>query len=979
MSSSNIGKTFRERTVILLELFKIIRENCNPRTWSEAVTLVRMNKIFLNQKDVNSISFFATDPSTAVTYNVGLHLSDGDWTCDCHLEQDPCCHVAGAVIALKQDEDGEQPLASASESKKSVVYRLKRERGSLSFHRALLSEQTETPLLGSLSALTNGAERNSITATKKDLGVEIALTHTRNGALTRPVFAKVLSEMDGLETITLDSIPVKASKRPRGFQIVVIDEASGIKIYGEQDPAITEVFSNGIVLCKDILHPLHFPALDSLETTIVREGKFYSKQEFNSLVSVVIPKLKEKVPVDIRSINLPDQSFERPRLEVRLFKDGEKLNVEPRIAYGDPVIARVVEGQLVCLGGATPTRDMDEEWSLKDQLWQDLAIDLDQKVTLQGEAAVNFVHRLGTFRGDISGDGYDAFRAWPELIPEFKIKAQDFKMVFASGKDGETKEADPHRVMKAWTQGDALVPLLDGGFAPIPKEWMKQYGNKIRDLLATKENRDHTPKSALLMLANMADEMGAKVPKSLKEFAENIKNPKEIEAVNPHIEEILRDYQAVGARWLASLKSMDLGAVLADDMGLGKTIQAISIMKDKVIVICPTSVMFNWANEIKKFNNELTINLYHGPKRKLDKSSVTITSYGVLRLDQKKLNKKTWDIAVLDEAQNIKNPTSQSARAAFALKSNFRIALSGTPVENRLEDLWSLFEFTNPGYLGPLAHFKNNFVKPIVGGQEEIADELREKTKPFILRRLKSEVAKELPPKTESTLYVELSEEERANYVAIEAATQKDVMEKLDGGGNVFKILEALLRLRQASCHSALLGINSDAESSKLNLLISKLKDASECGHKALVFSQWTSMLDLMEPELVKAGVSFSRLDGATRNRQDIVKNFQETDEASVLIMSLKAGGVGINLTAADQVYIMDPWWNPAAEDQAADRTHRIGQDKPVMVYRLVAKNTIEEKILELQEAKRHLSQSVITTGKGSKVISKNELLSLFS
>ena len=943
------------------------------------VTAVRMNKVSLNEITATEASFLVSDPQTKLTQSTQLLLEENDWTCDCSEEEDPCSHVAASIIGLKQHNEGEKLLPLTSAVKKTIGYRLTRERGALLFARVLVSETGEAPLLGSLSTLINGPDQASIAASQKDLGVEISLTHIRTGALQRNVFAKVLSEMDGLEDVTLDGKKVKPSKRPRGFQIIVEDESTGVRIFGEQDSAITEVFSNGLVLCTNTLHPLHFPQLNQIETQIVREGKFYSNQEYGKLLGEIIPAFKEKVPVEIRGINMPDQSFERPRLEIRLFKDGEKLNVEPRIAYGDPVTARIIEGQLVTLGKTTPARDMDEEWRLKDQLWQDLAIDLDQKIVLRGEAAVQFVHRLGSFKGDISGDGYEAFRAWPELKPEFKVKASDFNMVFSSGKNGEIREADPHRVMKAWNQGDSLVPLLSGGFAPIPKDWMKEFGPKIRDLLATKENRDHTPKSAMLMLANVAEEMGAKVPKSLMKLAESIKNPKEVEPVNPEIDKILRGYQQFGVQWLSSLKSMELGAILADDMGLGKTLQAISIMKDKVLVVCPTSVMFNWAKEIAKFSPNLTVNLYHGSKRKLDKSNVTITSYGVLRLDQKKLNKKGWDVMILDEAQNIKNPTSQSAKAAFGIKSVFRIALSGTPVENRLEDLWSLFEYTNPGYLGPLKHFKEHYVKHIVGGNEEVANTLRDKTEPFILRRLKTEVAKELPPRTDSILYVELSEEERHTYQAIEAATQKDVMDKMDEGGNVFKILEALLRLRQASCHQSLLGMEGKKQSSKLNLLIEKLSHSVECGHKALVFSQWTSMLDLMEPELEKAGINYSRLDGSTRDRQGVVEKFQKDKDSSVLIMSLKAGGVGINLTSADQVYIMDPWWNPAAEDQAADRAHRIGQDKPVMVYRLVAKDTIEEKILELQEAKRHLSQAVISTGKASKLISRNELLSLFN
>ena len=314
-------------------------------------------------------------------------------------------------------------------------------------------------------------------------------------------------------------------------------------------------------------------------------------------------------------------------------------------------------------------------------------------------------------------------------------------------------------------------------------------------------------------------------------------------------------------------------------------------------------------------------------------------------MDIEELKARHFKVLVLDEAQWIKNPDSKVTRAAYELNADFRLALSGTPVENSLEDLWSQFQFLNPGLLGQRQYFKDQYIKPILDNVPGAAASLQQKIKPFLLRRLKKEVAKELPPKTEKILYAELSEEERNLYASIMAASQKEVIEKVQQGASVFEALEALLRMRQACCHPSLIPGQQAFGSAKLDLLMKSLGTAIAEGHKALVFSQWTSFLDLMEPEFDKKGISYLRLDGSTRDRAGVVDSFQSSDGPSVLIMSLKAGGVGLNLSRADHVFIMDPWWNPAVEDQAADRAHRIGQENPVMVHPIVALDTVEEKI----------------------------------
>ena len=337
-----------------------------------------------------------------------------------------------------------------------------------------------------------------------------------------------------------------------------------------------------------------------------------------------------------------------------------------------------------------------------------------------------------------------------------------------------------------------------------------------------------------------------------------------------------------------------------------------------------------------------------------------------------------WETVVLDEAQAIKNPKSYTAQAAFTLNAKFRLTLTGTPIENRLNELWSQMHFLCPGLLAGNIDFYKTYEVPISQGRADVAKQLREKIKPFILRRMKKDVTPELPSRTDQVLQCNLTFEERNIYDAVRASAQEKIVKQLEEGTlNVMSALEALLRLRQAACHTGLLpGINSK-KSSKIELLMEKLEEVLNSGHKALVFSQWTSLLDLIEPCLRSRGIDFVRLDGATRDRQSVVDGFQREDGVPIFLASLKAGGTGLNLTEADHVFLVDPWWNPAVEDQAADRAHRIGQKKPVIVYRLVAKDSVEERILVLQDKKRALAESALGTGSQGMSVTKEDLLAL--
>jgi SNF2 family DNA or RNA helicase len=536
--------------------------------------------------------------------------------------------------------------------------------------------------------------------------------------------------------------------------------------------------------------------------------------------------------------------------------------------------------------------------------------------------------------------------------------------------------------MRAWRDGLDLVPLEGGGWAPLPADWLARHGHLVADLLAARGSDKKLGPAALLTLGPLCDALQAPRPPELARLAPLLGQFSGIprSRLPEGLHAALRDYQQQGVDWLAFLRDAELGAVLADDMGLGKTLQTICILRGRALVVCPKSVVYNWADEIDRFRPGLRTAIYQGSKRRIDPAAdVTLMTYAVLRLDAELLAKEDWDIVVLDEGQAIKNLGSQTARAAFELRGKFRVLLSGTPVENRLEELWSAMHFANPGLLGGVTHFQERYASPIASGDPEAAARLRAKIRPFVLRRTKGEVLRELPSRTDTVLHVELDEGERSVYDAVRVATRKSVAEKLaqPGGGGVLAALEALLRLRQAACHAGLVPGQQAETSSKVERLIDALEDAVAEGHKALVFSQWTSLLDRVEPHLAAAGIRFTRLDGSTRDRGAVVNEFQDEAGPPVLLVSLKAGGTGLNLTAADHVFLLDPWWNPAVEEQAADRAHRFGQQRPVMVYRMVTKDTVEERILVLQESKRRIAEVALGDASQAGGITREELLAL--
>jgi superfamily II DNA or RNA helicase len=536
------------------------------------------------------------------------------------------------------------------------------------------------------------------------------------------------------------------------------------------------------------------------------------------------------------------------------------------------------------------------------------------------------------------------------------------------------------RLLAALRRGEGFVPLGDGSVGLLPDEWLQRWA-PLAGLGQTEGDhlRFEVPQAALLD-AWLADEPEASCDETFARARERLRSFTGIAPADapPGFQGALRPYQCLGLGWLHFLRDFGLGGCLADDMGLGKTVQVLALLESRrerraaeglppSLVVVPRSLVFNWLSEAAQFAPALRVLDYTGTGRAQEAEpfaghDVVLTTYGTLRRDIARLKETELDYVILDEAQAIKNAASQTAKAARLLRGRHRLALTGTPVENHLGELWSLLEFLNPGFLGA-STFRTRSAElrdPGTAARQALARALR----PLILRRTKDQVAKDLPARVEQTLVCELPARQRKLYDELRDH-YRAVLDKRIGAQGLGRakllVLEALLRLRQAACHPALLARGHDDDPcAKLDLLLPQLGEVLEEGHKALVFSQFTSFLGLLRRRLDATGLPYLYLDGKTRNRQELVETFQSDAGSALFLISLKAGGLGLNLTAADYVYLLDPWWNPAVEAQAVDRAHRIGQTRTVFAYRLVARDTVEEKILELQAGKRALADAIV-------------------
>ncbi|MFI5133517.1 MAG: SNF2-related protein [Chitinophagales bacterium] len=537
-------------------------------------------------------------------------------------------------------------------------------------------------------------------------------------------------------------------------------------------------------------------------------------------------------------------------------------------------------------------------------------------------------------------------------------------------------------VKRALANKQQFVQLNDGTLGILPEEWLKKYSLLFRigegKTNSLKLSRYHL--SVVDELYETRDENELVV--QLEEKYEKLREFNRIKEIEPpyNLKMVLRPYQVAGYQWLNYLSEISWGGILADDMGLGKTVQALSFLeyfktqfgKVKALVVCPTTLIYNWENEIKKFTPKLTYRIHHGGartriKEELADHDITITTYGTLRSDIKLMMSVEFDYVILDESQAIKNPSSKVTKAACLLNAKHRLCMSGTPLQNNTFDIFAQMNFLNPGMLGTMEFFRQEFAMPIDKfGEEERKEHLKKILYPFILRRTKEQVAKDLPEKQEMILFCEMEEQQRSIYEAYRNDFRDKILGTIQDQGiqrSQLTILQGLMKLRQICDSPAILNEQEKFENHSIKLDELTREITENIGnHKALIFSQFLGMLALIKAKLNELGVKYEYFDGSTSapDREKAIQSFQNDETQRVFLISLKAGGVGLNLTAADYVYIVDPWWNPAVEQQAIDRTHRIGQTKNIFAYRMICKDTIEDKILQLQEKKRMLAKELI-------------------
>ena len=584
---------------------------------------------------------------------------------------------------------------------------------------------------------------------------------------------------------------------------------------------------------------------------------------------------------------------------------------------------------------------------------------------------------------------------------------------------------DLPQILEAARQGKPMVRLDDGSEGLLPEQWFSRHGllaaiGSVEDDHVRFKNSQAAILDALLEHRELVqiDDRFAEVRQRLREF-DSIESVREADTFVG----TLRPYQRHGLGWLKFLRWFGAGGILADDMGLGKTVQVLAMLEahydrrcdhsdvsltddaatlpqedlsarpgahKPTLIVVPRSLIFNWIDEARRFAPKLRVQAYSGSDRHslrdtFTEHDVIVTSYGLMRRDIEELRQFAFFYVVLDEAQTIKNHAALSAKAARLLRGEHRLALTGTPVENHLGDIWSIFEFLNPGMLGAAGRFGELIRGSIQDPRSQgAATQAAQALQLFILRRSKRQVLKDLPEKTEQTIVCRMEPAQRALYDHLLRHYRGTLMNQIKGpqvGPSAMMVLEALLRLRQATCHPGLIDSqHANEPSAKVDVLIDQLTELVAEGHKALVFSQFTSFLALVRPHLDAAGITYEYLDGKTQDRKTPVERFSNDPDCPVFLVSLKAGGLGLNLTAADYVFILDPWWNPAVEAQAIDRAHRIGQTRHVFAYRLICDDTVEQRIIELQQKKKKLADAIVG-GQGSllKNLTRQDLQNLLS
>lgn len=752
-------------------------------------------------------------------------------------------------------------------------------------------------------------------------------------------------EIESNEFYKLEDLFVKIQKYElEGFLSLVLKNYKNLNIRyedfetveGSQKEAIPQMIIEKISLDNSL-----YIRINSIISTM--DYDFFLEHKIDKIVT--INELEKKI--HISKINMKDLSENIEEILKVLARLQKKIHKKSMYYFDD-------EGLLI--------------------LQEALAKEFVKKELLQLTAKYNII-------GTDKLKKYNIRTVKPKIIGNFSYNIDYFEGNIEIDIDGE--KFSIQKLLDSYRKDDYIV-LSDGTNALINRKY-------IEKLQRVFKSEDENIKISFFDMPLVEELIENKIFSgefvNRKDFFEGINYLDDYEEKLPNINASLRDYQKYGYKWLSYLVGNNLGACLADDMGLGKTLQAIVLLskihqkKDKKsIVIMPKSLIYNWENEILKFAPKLKAGIYYGTNRDLEifnKVDIILTTYGTIRNDIEKFMEIYFDLIILDESQNIKNISSQTTKAVMLLKSKNRIALSGTPIENNLLELYSLFRFLNPSMFGTIQDFNDEYILPIQKyGDQEAIKELKKKIYPFILRRVKKEVLKDLPEKIEKVLYIDMNTEHKKYYEERRQYYYNILNENMKREGlekNKFFILQALNELRHITSSPEVK--NKKISSSKKEVLIENVVEAIENGHKVLIFVNYLSSIESICKSLEKNNIKYLKMTGQTKNRQQIVDRFQNNSRYKVFVMTLKTGGIGLNLTSADKIFIYDPWWNKTVENQAIDRAYRMGQDKTVFSYKLILKDSIEEKILKLQEMKSKLLEDLISADNlSTKNLSKSDI-----
>lgn len=737
--------------------------------------------------------------------------------------------------------------------------------------------------------------------------------------------------------------------------------------------------------------PFYNELIKSKNRTIV-----FSKQDIDKAASYVIPTMKaisKKINLDKK---LEDRFLEEPlKIVAYLDKENEGISASVAFEYGNHQINPVSEKDTI-EDGRVLIRDMQKELQFIGLIKSMGFCEDRPKFTLTSEEALldfmsEGIGKLQELADVYYSESFKGIKIYSSANIKSSIKLNDEDLLEFSFNIEGIDRSELKEVLSAIKQKKKYFKLRKGGFVALQSKELQDIGNMVEflDIKESDLEKDQiilSKYNALYIDQNLKSNNITYVErnKKFRELVNNIREVQELDFKVPeHLEDVMRGYQKFGFKWLKTLASCGFGGILADEMGLGKTLQTIAFIEADIIesgsnkkpsmVVAPSSLVYNWKSEIEKFAPSLKTLVVSGSKdereekrKEIEEADVVITSYPLIRRDIEEYKEISFRYCILDEAQQIKNPTSINAQSVKEIKAEGYFALTGTPIENTLTELWSIFDFLMPGYLLSHGKFLKKYETPIVKNKDMIAlEQLNKHVKPFILRRLKKDVVKELPPKIEHKLIVEMTEEQKKLYAAYIAEAKSEIDSEIREKGfnkSKIKILSTLTRLRQICCDPSVFVENYQGESGKLEALDNILEETINEGHRILLFSQFTTVLKNIAKRLDNNNVDYMYLDGQTKieARGTMVKEFNE-GKSNVFLISLKAGGTGLNLTGADVVIHFDPWWNPAVEDQATDRAHRIGQQKTVEVIKLIAQGTIEEKIYNLQEKKKDIIKSVMS------------------